>query len=75
MRYVWDPMKDAENRRKHRFSLQEGIDALEDPNSEFWFDDRFDYDEVRTATVGLGKTEILLASIAGPAAGTVYYHW
>jgi len=60
MRYEWDPAKDAENRRKHGFRLDEGIEALEDPNAEFWFDDRFDYGEVRAATVGLGKTAILL---------------
>ena len=60
MRYVWDSVKDVENRRKHGFGLEDGIAALEDPNYEFWFDDRFDYGEVRMATVGLGKTEILL---------------
>ena len=60
MRYDWDPEKDAVNRRKHGFSLEEGIEALEDPNFESWFDDRFDYGEVRSATVGLGRSEILL---------------
>jgi len=60
MRYEWDPAKDAENRRKHGFGLEDGIDALEDPNFETWFDDRFDYGEVRSATVGLGRTGMLL---------------
>ena len=59
MRYEWDPAKDAENRRKHGFGLEAGIAALEDPDCESWFDDRFDYGEIRSATVGLGKTGIL----------------
>ena len=60
MRYVWDPSKDAENRRKHGLSLEEGVDALEDPNSQAWTDDRYEYGEVRNATAGLGKRGILL---------------
>jgi uncharacterized DUF497 family protein len=60
MRYEWDPAKDAENRRKHGFALEEGIDALEDSRFETWTDDRFEYEEVRSATVGLGKRGILL---------------
>jgi len=60
MRYVWDPVKDAENRRKHGLSLEDGIDALEDLNLQTWTDDRYDYGEVRSATVGLGKRGILL---------------
>jgi uncharacterized DUF497 family protein len=30
--YQWDASKDAENRRKHGLSLEDGIPALEDPN-------------------------------------------
>jgi uncharacterized DUF497 family protein len=52
MEYSWDPEKDAENRRKHRLSLADGIAALEDPNYESWLDDRFDYGEERTITLG-----------------------
>jgi len=60
MRYEWDPAKDAANRRKHGFELGEGVDALEDPEAQSWVDDRFDYDEVRSATVGLSRRGILL---------------
>jgi uncharacterized DUF497 family protein len=52
MEYDWDPEKAAENRRKHRLSLADGIAALEDPNSESWIDDRFDYGEERLITLG-----------------------
>ena len=60
MEYDWDPEKDAENRRKHRLSLADGIAALEDPNSESWIDDRFDYGEERLITLGRVNAEILL---------------
>lgn len=60
MQYTWDPEKDALNRRKHGLGLEEGIPALDDPNSDFWTDDRFDYGEVRLVTLGKGKTQILV---------------
>jgi uncharacterized DUF497 family protein len=60
MEYDWDPGKDAENRRKHRLSLQDGIAALEDPNCESWIDDRFEYGEERIVTLGRVNTTILL---------------
>jgi len=59
MRYTWDPEKDALNRRKHGLGLAEGIPALEDPQREFWIDDRFEYGEERIATLGLGAKRIL----------------
>jgi uncharacterized DUF497 family protein len=60
MRYEWDPVKDAENRRKHGLGLEDGIEALEAPNFLSWTDDRYEYGEVRSTTVGLGKRGILL---------------
>ena len=60
MDYFWHPEKDAENRRKHRLSLEDGILALEDPNSESWIDDRFDYGEERIITLGRVNLRILL---------------
>jgi hypothetical protein len=60
MRYTWDPEKDALNRRKHGLSLEQGIVALDDPNRDFWADDRFDYGEERTVTLGKGKMQILV---------------
>ena len=59
MRYVWDPAKDALNQRKHNLSLADGIPALEDPERVSWFDDRFDYGEVRIANLGMGQTKLL----------------
>jgi uncharacterized DUF497 family protein len=52
--------KDAENRRRHRLSLADGIPALEDPNAESWIDDRFDYGEERILTLGVNQTRVLL---------------
>ena len=59
MRYVWDPAKDTLNRRKHGLPLAAGIDALEDPNFYFWFDERFDYTEERIITLGLTPRGVL----------------
>jgi len=59
MRYTWDPDKDALNRRKHGLSLEEGIPALDDPNGNSWFDDRFEYGEDRIITLGLGRKSVL----------------
>jgi uncharacterized DUF497 family protein len=33
---------------------------LEDPKAESWIDDRFDYDEERILTLGLGQAGVLL---------------
>jgi uncharacterized DUF497 family protein len=60
MRYVWDPAKDILNRRKHRLSLEEGIAALDDPDRDFWVDDRFDYGEERIITMGRGMRSLLV---------------
>jgi len=59
MRYTWDPEKDALNRRKHGLSLAAGVDALEDPDLYFWFDERFDYGEERVITLGLSRGQVL----------------
>jgi uncharacterized DUF497 family protein len=60
MGYDWDPAKDAVNRRKHGLSLAAGIPALQDPNAYFWIDNRFDYDEARTVTLGRNEQSILV---------------
>lgn len=59
MRYAWDPIKDALNRRKHGLSLKDGIPALEDDNRDLWIDDRFDYGEERIVTLGMGRNGLL----------------
>src|ERR1700744_178105 len=60
MRYVWDPAKDASNRRKHGLSLADGIPALVDPERDVRVDDRFDYGEERLVTTGRGESNVLV---------------
>jgi uncharacterized protein len=40
--------------------LADGITAIEDPNSEYCIDDRFDYGEERLITLGRANTRVLL---------------
>lgn len=60
MRCVRDPAKDCLNKRKHHLSLEDGISALDDPDRDFWVDDRFDYGEERIITVGRGMQSLLV---------------
>jgi uncharacterized DUF497 family protein len=60
MRYVWDPAKDLLNQRKHGLALEDGIAALEDPERDFWIDDRFDYGEERIITMGRSMQSLLV---------------
>jgi hypothetical protein len=71
MQYLWDPAKDALNRRKHGFSLADGIPALEDPQRESWIDDRFDYGEQRIVTLGLTRKGVLYAVSTEEEEGSV----
>lgn len=71
MQYVWDPAKDAVNRRKHGLSLVDGILALEDPDRETWIDNRFDYGEERTITLGLSQFGVLYVASTEPEADCV----
>jgi uncharacterized DUF497 family protein len=64
--YEWDHEKDAENRRKHRLALADGISALEDPDAESWIDDRFAYGEERIVTLGCANARILLVVTTEP---------
>jgi uncharacterized DUF497 family protein len=57
--YEWDPEKDAANRRKHDLRLEEGIQALNDPNVECWIDGVSDSAEIRDITLGMGRAGIL----------------
>ena len=67
MEYEWDAAKDAENRRKHRLSLADGIPALEDPDAESWIDTRFEYSEERIVTLGRNRARILFVVATEPA--------
>jgi hypothetical protein len=60
MRYVWDRAKDSLNRRKHGLALEDGIAALDDPERDFWVDDRFDYGEERIITMGHRMRSLLV---------------
>ncbi len=60
MLYVWDPAKDALNRRKHGLSLADGIPGLEDPDRAVSIDDRFDYGEIRLVTAGRSGSRVLI---------------
>jgi uncharacterized DUF497 family protein len=40
-------------------SLADGIPALEDPDQETWIDNRFDYGEERTITLGITRRGVL----------------
>ena len=64
--YQWDRQKDAENRRKHGLSLEDGIPALEDANAQTWIDE-LSHDEVRFVTVGLAYPDVLLVVTAQPS--------
>jgi uncharacterized DUF497 family protein len=66
MQYVWDPVKDVLNRRKHGLALADGIPALEDPDREFWTDDRFDYGEIRIVTAGRSGAKVLFVVSTEP---------
>ncbi|MBF0562830.1 MAG: BrnT family toxin [Alphaproteobacteria bacterium] len=69
MEYEWNQEKDAENRRKHRLALADGIPALEDPNAESWIDDRFAYGEERIVTLGRNNARTLLVVTTEPTEG------
>jgi uncharacterized protein len=59
MRYIWNPLKDALNLRKHGLRLVDGVDALEDPDQDSWLDDEVDYGEERIITLGLSNRRVL----------------
>jgi uncharacterized DUF497 family protein len=57
--YEWDRRKDEENRRKHGLRLSDGIPALNDPRQVEWIDERFEYGEERTITLGRTNGRLL----------------
>jgi uncharacterized DUF497 family protein len=63
-------MKDAENRRKHGFGLDEGIDALLDPDCIFWIDERYDYGEERILNLGRVNADVRFVVITETAEDT-----
>ncbi|HEX4308645.1 MAG TPA: BrnT family toxin [Acidobacteriaceae bacterium] len=69
VRYKWDPNKDAENRRKHDLSLEDGIPALEDPGAQSWIDDG-PHEEWRFVTVGVAYPNVLVVITTQPVERT-----
>jgi len=59
MFYEWDLRKNRENLQKHDLRLADAVSALEDPDAEFWIDDRYDYGEERIITLGHAPQGIL----------------
>lgn len=55
MRYEWDKVKAASNRRLHGIDFQDAIVAREDPNPIEEADDRFDYGEDRDIVIGMSR--------------------
>ncbi len=59
MRYEWDKVTAASNRRLHGIDFQDAIVALEDPNRIEEADDRFDYGEDRGIVIGMSRGGVL----------------
>ena len=57
MRIEFDPAKDSANQRRHGVSLALAVE-LDWEAALVWFDDRFEYDELRMIAL-VPKTEIL----------------
>jgi uncharacterized DUF497 family protein len=52
MRFDWDPEKRVENLRKHDIDFVAAVGIFDGPILER-HDDRFDYDEIRMAAIGI----------------------
>jgi uncharacterized protein len=61
MEIEFDPAKDAANLKTHKVSLRVGKAVLEDPRRIDEVDDRFDYGEERTITLGMVKGMVFVA--------------
>jgi len=59
VRYEWDKVKAASNRRRHGVDFQDAIGALEDPNRIEEADDRLDYAEDRDIVIGMSRGGVL----------------
>jgi uncharacterized DUF497 family protein len=64
VRIDFDPVKDAENRRKHGVSLAFGAEVLSDPNRSDVPDARFDYDEERSVSYGMVEGRVWICVFA-----------
>lgn len=68
MKYEWDLMKAAANRRKHLVDFEDAIDAVEDPQRLEEVDDRHDYGEERARIIGMAASDVLfvVTTMRGP---------
>lgn len=59
---LFDPAKDAENRKRHGLSLAFGARVVADPHSIEVIDDRFDYGEERWNVIGMVDGGVYVAT-------------
>ncbi len=57
--FDWDPNKDQQNRRKHRFSFRQAATVFADPNQISLYDEEHSKKEDRWITIGLDSGGIL----------------
>ena len=57
--FEWNPTKAARNLIDHKVSFEQAAIACSDPFAVEWIDEREDYDEERSALLGICGREIL----------------
>jgi hypothetical protein len=57
--FEWDPPKAVQNLKDHKVSFEQAAIACKDPFAIEWIDEREDYDEERSALLGLNGREVL----------------
>lgn len=55
IRFLWDPAKEAANRRKHRVSFQEAQSVFHDENAIEFFDPEHSGEEDRFLMLGMSQ--------------------
>jgi uncharacterized protein len=60
MRYLYDPIKKAANRKKHGLDFEDAPKAIESNANVTFEDRRFDYGEPRFITLGLLNGEVVV---------------
>jgi uncharacterized DUF497 family protein len=66
VRYEWDSVKAAANRRKHGVDFEDAISALQDPNRLEEIDTRFVYGEERFQVIGMAYSKVLFVIVTLP---------
>jgi uncharacterized DUF497 family protein len=60
--FEWDEDKAIANFRKHGVTFEEAAEAITDPASLAWIDERDDYDEERWMLLGMSQSRILFVA-------------